>query len=124
MKLAIPMIALLAAGPAGAGAEREPLRDPFVRPGTPATATAATTGATAAGGAADPADADRPEPAQPRLHAILFSRAQALADIDGLVLREGDHVGDWRIMKIEERRVSLKRGDAALVLRFDREKTR
>jgi pyruvate/2-oxoglutarate dehydrogenase complex dihydrolipoamide acyltransferase (E2) component len=114
------MLALLAAVPAGAGTAGNPLRDPFVRPGTPAPSSAAAPIA----GAPDAETAARPEPPQPRLHAILFSRAAPLADIDGLALREGDRIGGWRIVKIEERRVSLKRGDAALVLRFDREKTR
>jgi hypothetical protein len=110
MKLLVPMLALLAAGPACAG----PLRDPFVRP-------VAAAGAAVAAAAAGAALADQPE--QPHLRAILFARGgHALADINGQVLREGDWFGDWRIAKIEERRVSLKRGNDNLMLLLDREK--
>ena len=117
MKPAVAMLALILAGQAGAA----PLRAPFVRPGTPAAADAAPAGD---GPGETAAAAARPEPPAPRLRAILFSRAEALADIDGLVLREGDLAGDWRVVRIEERRVSLKRGNVGLVLQLDRETAR
>jgi hypothetical protein len=116
LKRAVAMLALILVGQAGAA----PLRDPFVRPGTPAAADAAPAG----DGPGDAAVAARPEPPAPRLRAILYSRAEALADIDGLVLREGDRAGDWQVVRIEERRVSLKRGNLSLVLQLDRETAR
>ena len=112
MKLLVPMLALLAAGPAWAG----PLRDPFVRPLSAA-------GAAVAAAAAGAAVADQPEQPKPQLRAILFAPGgHALADINGQVLREGEWFGDWRIAKIEERRVNLKRGNDNLMLLLDREK--
>lgn len=116
MKPAVAMLALILGGQAGAA----PPRDPFVRPGTPAPADAVPAGE----GPGDAAAAARPEPPAPRLRAILYSRAEALADIDGLVLREGDLAGDWRVVRIEERRVTLKRGATSLVLQLDRETAR
>jgi hypothetical protein len=111
MKLLVPMLALLAACPACAG----PLRDPFKRP-------VAAAGAAVAAAAAGAAVADYPEQPKPQLRAILFARGHALADINGQVLREGDWFGDWRLARIEERRVNLKRGKDNLVLLLDREK--
>jgi hypothetical protein len=116
LKRAVAMLALILAGQAGAA----PLRDPFVRPGPPAAADSAPAG----DGPGDAEVAARPEPPAPRLRAILYSRAEALADIDGLVLREGDRAGDWQVVRIEERRVSLKRGNLSLVLQLDRETAR
>jgi hypothetical protein len=117
LKPAVVVLVLILCGQAGAA----PLRDPFVRPGTPAAAGAAPAG-DGPGEAA--AAAARPEPPAPRLRAILYSRAEALADIDGLVLREGDRAGNWRVVRIEERRVTLKRGATSLVLQLDRETAR
>jgi len=112
------MMLLLAMAPLAAGAG--PLRDPFAR----AERAAASAAAPAAQAAADSVPVADPAPPQPRLHAIVFARGQALADIDGLVLREGDRAGDWRVVGIEERCVRLKRGEASLVLQFDRETKR
>lgn len=114
MKPAVATLALILAAQAGAA----PLRDPFVRPGTPVAS-----GTAPAGEGADAA-APRADPPTPRLRAILFSRAEALADIDGRVLREGDRAGDWRVVRIDERRVRLARGGASLVLQLDRETAR
>ena len=106
MKCGVLVFILAVAGPACAHGQ---LRDPFMRP-------------VAAAGAAAAAVAGQPEQPKPRLRAILFARGHALADINGQVLREGDWFGDWRIAKIEERRVNLKRGAENLLLLLDREK--
>lgn len=103
--LATALLALAAQGGQGA-----PLRDPFV---PPARAQAQTS--------APGADAVQPVKAAPRLRAILFAPGHALADIDGQVLAPGAWFGEWKVARIEERRVTLERGGVRTVLALDRE---
>lgn len=84
-----------------------PLRDPFARPQPPQPAAQA--------GTAPPAQA------APKLRAVVLAPGHALADIDGQLLAQGAWFGEWKVAKIEERRVTLQRAGARTVLVLDRE---
>jgi hypothetical protein len=49
-------------------------------------------------------------PRRPRLSAVLISSERRLAVIDGKFYREGEEVGDARLMRIEADAVHLRRG--------------
>lgn len=87
---ALAALAMLAAAPAQAG------RDPFARPALPAPI---------------PADAQAQAPAEPavrpQLRAIMVAPGQSLANISGHILAEGEWFGDYRVVKIRERSVTL-----------------
>lgn len=88
--LTLAALAMLAAAPAQAG------RDPFARPALPAPI---------------PADAQAQAPAEPavrpQLRAIMVAPGQSLANISGHILAEGEWFGDYRVVKIRERSVTL-----------------
>lgn len=89
-----------------AAAHAAPLRDPFARPAAAAPATPAPT-----------------EP-RPQLRAIMFAPGHSLANIGGQILAVGDWFGDYRIVKIEERRVTIERRGVATVLALDEERAK
>jgi len=94
--------ALLAAAPALAG------RDPFARPALPAPAPAA------------PAEAAAEPAARPQLRAIMLAPGQALANIGGHILAAGEWFGDYKVLRIRERSVTIAaRGGATTELTLD-----
>jgi hypothetical protein len=99
-----PLIAAatLATGPAQAG------RDPFARPALPPSA-------------APDAQAAEAEPAAPpQLRAIMVAPGHALANINGRILAVGEWFGDYRVVRIRERSVTLAtRGGAKSELALD-----
>ena len=85
-----------------AGASAQPLRDPFARPALPVRAAAA-----------EPAEPAEPEAPQvlPQLRAVMVTPGRALANINGQILAVGEWFGDYQLIKVEERGVTLtKRG--------------
>ncbi|UVW28736.1 hypothetical protein [Massilia sp. H6] len=96
-------LALLALACAGS-AQAQLLRDPFARPAPPADIEA---------GAA-------PEPeVAPQLRAIVYAPGRSLANIGGRILAAGDWFGDYRLLDIQERSVTLVRRGVKQVLRLD-----
>jgi hypothetical protein len=88
--------ACLALAPLLAAAQGPMLRDPFARPATPPRAAAV-----------------EPEAAQPlpQLRAVMVTPGRALANINGQILAVGEWFGDYQLIKVEERAVTLnKRG--------------
>ncbi|MGJ9419149.1 hypothetical protein ACHAC9_15505 [Massilia sp. CMS3.1] len=86
----------LALLPTLACAQARLLRDPFARPALPA-----------------PAVAAEPEVPQvlPELRAVMVGPSRALANINGQILAVGEWFGDYQLIKVEERGVTLtKRG--------------
>jgi hypothetical protein len=109
LSLTMPTLLLaasvLATAPAQAG------RDPFARPALPAPAPTAAQAEAAA--AAEPAP-------RPRLRAIMVAPGQALANISGRILAVGEWFGEYRVLKIRERSVTLvTRGGAKSELALD-----
>jgi hypothetical protein len=99
------MLALLL----GASALAQASRDPFARPAAPAPAPAEAQAAAAA----EPA-------ARPQLRAIMTGSGQALANISGRILAVGEWFGDYRVVRIRERSVTLvARGGARSELALD-----
>ena len=88
--------ALLALAPVLAAAQGQPLRDPFARPAAPLRA-------------AEP-ETEAP-PVLPQLRAVMVGPGRALANINGQILATGEWFGDYQLIKVEERGVTLnKRG--------------
>jgi hypothetical protein len=79
-----------------AAAPATPLRDPFARPAPPVRA----------------AEPEEPAPqALPQLRAVMVTPGRALANINGQILAVGEWFGDYQLIKVEERGVTLtKRG--------------
>lgn len=99
MKLAA--LILLALPPVFSNAA-QPLRDPFARP------------AVAPRAAAPEAQA---EPILPQLRAVMVTPGRALANINGQILAVGEWFGDYQLIKVEERGVTLdKRGVKSVLL--------
>ena len=94
MKHAVSACLVLALAPALGAAQ--PLRDPFARPAPPVR----------------PAEleAEAP-PVLPQLRAVMVGPGRALANINGQILAVGEWFGDYQLIKVEERGVTLsKRG--------------
>ena len=92
-------IAGLALAPLLASAQGHTLRDPFARPALPVKA--------ALSEAAEP---EAPPPL-PQLRAVMVAPGRALANINGQILAVGEWFGDYQLIKVEERGVTLiKRG--------------
>ena len=88
--------ALLALVPLLAAAQGQPLRDPFARPAPPVRAVEPETQA---------------PPVLPQLRAVMVGPNRALANINGQILATGEWFGDYQLIKVEERGVTLnKRG--------------
>jgi hypothetical protein len=94
MKQAATMLMALAS----LAAQAQPLRDPFARPAPPVRA------------AVPEAE---PEQAQlaPQLRAVMVAPGRALANLNGQILAVGEWFGDYQLIEVEERGVTLvKRG--------------
>jgi hypothetical protein len=112
LSIAMPalLLAALAASPAQA------VRDPFARPALPPSPAAV---AAAAAAAAETAAAAEPV-VPPRLRAIMVLRDGALANINGRILGVGEWFGDYQVVTIRERSVTLAaRGGAKTELALD-----
>jgi hypothetical protein len=107
-QLSIAMPALLLAAAALATSPAHAGRDPFARPAVPPAA-------------APDAQAPAAEPAAPpQLRAIMVAPGQALANINGRILAVGEWFGDYRVVRIRERSVTLAtRGGAKTELALD-----
>jgi hypothetical protein len=79
----------------------QPLRDPFARPAPPAPAIAP--------------EAQVP-PVLPQLRAVMVAPGRALANINGQILAAGEWFGDYQLIKVEERGVTLSRRGVKSVL--------
>lgn len=97
--------AVLAFGLAsGAAAPAAPLRDPFARPALPAPRV----------------EPEEPAPqALPQLRAVMVTPARALANINGQILAVGEWFGDYQLIKVEERGVTLSKRGVKSVLLLD-----
>lgn len=100
-------IACLALAPLFAAAQGHTLRDPFARPALPAKA--------ALPEAAEP---EAPPPL-PQLRAVMVAPGRALANINGQILAVGEWFGDYQLMKVEERAVTLNRRGVKSVLELN-----
>lgn len=89
-------------------AQAQPPRDPFARPARAAQAPAAT----------EPAQEPAPPPA-PQLRAVMVTPGRALANINGQILASGEWFGDYQLIKVEERGVTLKKRGVTSVLLLD-----
>ena len=89
-------------------AAAQPLRDPFARPAMPAVA--AVTEASA-----------QPEQPQLALHlrAVILAPGRSLANINGQILAVGEWFGDYQLIKVDERAVTLMRRGVKSVLALD-----
>ena len=85
-------IACLALAPLLAGAQAQPLRDPFARPSPPPRS-------------AEP-EIEAPQ-VLPQLRAVMVTPGRALANINGQILAVGEWFGDYQLIKVEERGVTL-----------------
>ena len=91
--------ACLALAPLLACAQGHQLRDPFARPPAPVKAAAL-----------EAAEPEAPQPL-PQLRAVMVGPGRALANINGQILAVGEWFGDYQLIKVEERGVTLiKRG--------------
>ncbi|THC43504.1 hypothetical protein [Massilia sp. Mn16-1_5] len=100
MKPSFIILLVLAAG----AAQAQPLRDPFARPAPPAPSAAA--------------EPEMPQ-AVPRLRAIMVAPGRALANINGQILATGEWFGDYQLIKVEERGVTLSKRGVKSVLVLD-----
>jgi hypothetical protein len=89
------LAAALLALASGAAVQAQPLRDPFVRPAPPPAAVAAESAA---------AEAVQ-VPLQ--LRAIMVTPGRSLVNINGHILAVGEWVGEYRVVRIRERSVTL-----------------
>jgi len=85
-----------------------PLRDPFARPALPVR---------------PPATALQEEEAQdqnpqraPQLRAVMVGGGRALENINGQILAAGEWFGDYQLIKVEERGVTLRKRGVTSVL--------
>lgn len=89
-----------------------PLRDPFWLPAVPGPAQASEAGA----------DAAVPTPeAPPELRAIMYDPGHSMANVSGRILSVGDSFGPYRVIRIDERNVTLLRNKVKSVLVLDKE---
>lgn len=104
MKRVLILLALAVGTHAHAQPQSQTLRDPFARPAPPVKTEAAVPVET--------------QPA-PRLRAIMVAPGRSLANIDGQILAVGEWFGDYRLVKVDERSVTLARQGAKRVLALD-----
>lgn len=105
MKQAAMSLLTLAALAAPA-AQAQPLRDPFARPARPVVAAVAE------------AEPEAPQRA-PQLRAVMVTPGRALANINGQILAVGEWFGDYQLIKVEERGVTLNKRGVKSVLVLD-----
>ena len=91
----------------GSAALAQPLRDPFARPPMPPVATLAPP--------APPAEEAPPEPVL-QLRAVVVAPGRSLANINGQILAVGERFGDYQLIKVDERGVTLARRGVTSVL--------
>jgi len=94
----------LALAPLLATAQSAPLRDPFARPAPAPRVTVA--------------EAESPLPL-PQLRAVMVTPGRALANINGQILAVGEWFGDYQLIKVEERGVTLNKRGVKSVLALD-----
>jgi hypothetical protein len=104
---------VLALALAGGAAATAPLRDPFARPAAPVPAAAPAPGD--AGPVAEP---------PPALRAIMYEPGHSLANIGGQILTVGEWYRDYRIVRIDERSVTLLRAKVKSVIELDQESSK
>lgn len=105
------MALALALALACAAAQAAPTRDPFARPqADPVPASA-------------PADAETTA-AAPVLRAVIYAPGSSMANISGQILMAGDQFGPYRVLRIDERSVTLARGKEKHVLALDGESSK
>lgn len=97
---------LLALAPLLATAQGPQLRDPFARPALPPRAVA------------DETQMQTP-PLLPQLRALMVTPGRALANINGQILAVGEWFGDYQLIKVEERGVTLSKRGVRSVLVLD-----
>lgn len=102
MKHALALLALALALPAQA--QMQIRRDPFARPALPVKTEAAVAFETQA---------------PPRLRAIMVAPGRSLANIDGQILALGEWFGDYQLIKVDERSVTLAKHGVKRVLALD-----
>jgi hypothetical protein len=102
---ALILLSLLAL--ASLPAQAQPLRDPFARPALPAPA------------AEKEAEAPEEPQAVPRLRAVMVAPGRSLANINGQILAAGEWFGDYQLIKVEERGVTLVKRGVKSVLPLD-----
>jgi hypothetical protein len=100
------MTACLALAPLLACAQGQPLRDPFARPAPPLKIAAL-----------DPAEPEAPPVLQ--LRAVMVVPGRALANINGQILAVGEWFGDYQLIKVEERGVTLNKRGVKSVLELN-----
>ena len=111
LSTAMPKLLLMVATVAATAAPATALaaRDPFARPAPPVAALAEQT----PDPAAEPA-------ARPQLRAVMVASGQALANISGRILGVGEWLGNYKVVRIRERSVTLAaRGGAKTELTLD-----
>ena len=86
----------------------QPLRDPFARPALPAPKPAQAV-----------ADLEEPPQALPQLRAVMVAPGRSLANINGQILAVGEWFGDYQLIKVDERAVTLMRRGVTSVLALD-----
>jgi hypothetical protein len=101
------MTACLALAPLLACAHGQPLRDPFARPAAPLKIAAA-----------ESAEPQAPQ-AAPQLRAVMVVPGRALANINGQILAVGEWFGDYQLIKVEERGVTLNKRGVKSVLELN-----
>ncbi|MCC2960122.1 hypothetical protein LK540_06725 [Massilia sp. IC2-278] len=111
MKRFLFVIAIACLPPLLDVAQAQPLRDPFARPAPAARVVQAPD-------AAEPAQEPAPPPA-PQLRAVMVTPGRALANINGQILASGEWFGDYQLIKVEERGVTLKKRGVTSVLLLD-----
>jgi len=109
MKRLVFAIAFACLSPLQGAAQAQPLRDPFARPTLTARAPAA----------AEPAQEPAQAPPMPQLRAVMVTPGRALANINGQILASGEWFGDYQLIKVEERGVTLKKRGVTSVLLLD-----
>jgi len=109
MKRLVFAIAFACVAPLQGAAQAQPLRDPFARPTLTARAPAA----------AEPAQEPAQAPPMPQLRAVMVTPGRALANINGQILASGEWFGDYQLIKVEERGVTLKKRGVTSVLLLD-----
>ena len=102
MKHALFLLALALS--AQAQAQTQLRRDPFARPALPAKTEAAVALETQA---------------PPQLRAIMVAPGRSLANIDGQSLARGEWFGDYQLIKVDERSVTLVKHGVRRVLALD-----